>query len=293
MGVSGGPDSVALLLLAHVARPGAVQAATVDHGLRSQSAAEARWVADLCHSLDIPHETLRVEVAAGNLQCHARAARYRALELWVCESGLAALATAHHADDQAETLLMRLNRGSGLPGLAGVRSRGFIPGGNGQLLRPLLGWRKHELEALVRGAGIEAIADPSNQDNRFDRVRIRQALAGADWLDPLALARSAALLNEAEGALGEVVEKAYSDRVTRGVEGVRFSVSETDYVRLEVVRRILSEMGAEPARSEIARLIARLDNGENASLAGVLATPSKHGGPECWTFRPEPPRRSG
>ena len=196
--VSGGPDSVALLLLDHAARPGSVEAATVDHGLRPESAAEAQWVAQLCQELGVRHETLRVAVEAGNLQSKAREARYDALDDWMGRSGLIVVATAHHADDQAETLLMRLNRGSGLPGLTGVRPSGAVPGGKGRLLRPLLGWRKTELEALVRAAGIEPIADPSNRDSRFDRVRIRQALAGADWLDPLGLARSAALLGEAD-----------------------------------------------------------------------------------------------
>lgn len=288
--VSGGPDSVALLLLAHTARRGAVEAATVDHGLRAQSAGEARWVGELCRSLGVPHQTLRVDVAAGNLQSNAREARYHALDRWLDRRGLAALTTAHHVDDQAETLLMRLNRGSGLAGLVGVRPCGTVPGGSACLLRPLLGWRKAELEELVRAAGIEPIADPSNREIRFDRVRIRQAMAGAGWLDPLALARSAALLGEAEAALERVVAQTYTEQVTRAQDGFRFAVAQTDYIRLEVVRRIFAEMGYAPARSEIARLVARLNAGENASLAGVLAVPSSGG--ECWTFRPEPPRRA-
>jgi len=291
--VSGGPDSIALLLLAHAARPGSVEAATVDHGLRPESAAEAQWVAQLCQELGVRHETLRVAVEAGNLQSKAREARYRALDDWMGRSGLIVVATAHHADDQAETLLMRLNRGSGLPGLTGVRPSGTVPGGKGRLLRPLLGWRKTELEALVRAAGIKPIADPSNRDSRFDRVRIRQALAGADWLDPLALARSAALLGEAEAALEGLVAEIYSKQVTREKDGFRFAASQTDYIRLEVVGRIFGEMGVEPPRSEIARLVARLGAGENASLGGILVTPSSGTGIDCWTFRPEPPRRAG
>ena len=282
-----------MLLLANAARPGAIEAATVDHGLRPESAAEAQWVARLCETLGVPHETLRVEVAPGNLQSRARAARYHALDQWMGQRSLHAVATAHHADDQAETLLMRLNRGSGLPGLAGVRPSGVVPGGRGLLVRPLLGWRKAELEALVRGAGIERIADPSNRDTRFDRVRMRRTLAGADWLDPLALARSAALLGEAEAALQFVVEATWRDGVTRRHDGWRFAVSQTDYIRIEVVGRILAEMNAPAPRSEIARLVARLAGGDNASLAGVLATPSQESGAELWTFRPEPPRRSG
>jgi tRNA(Ile)-lysidine synthase len=281
-----------LLLLAQAARPGAVAVATVDHGLRRESAGEAEWVAALCRELCVAHETLRVEVEAGNLQSQARAARYQALGEWMARRDLPALATAHHVDDQAETLLMRLNRGSGLPGLAGVRPSGTVPGAKGRLLRPLLGWRKSELEVLVRGVGIEPIADPSNRDKRFDRVRVRRALARSDWLDPLALARSAALLGEAEGALEEVVAQVHSKQVTHQQDGVRFVVSHSDYIRIEVVGRIFTEMGSAPPRSEIARLVARLSAGENASLAGVLAVPSSEAGDACWTFRPEPPRKS-
>jgi tRNA(Ile)-lysidine synthase len=283
------------LLLTHAARPGTVEAATVDHGLRPDSAAEAEWVGALCRTLMVPHETLRVEVRSGNLQSRAREARYDALDEWLGRNGLDAMATAHHADDQAETLLMRLNRGSGLPGLAGVRPSGILSAGEGLLVRPLLGWRKSELETLVRRAGIEPIADPSNRDIRFDRVRIREALTGANWLDPLALARSAALLGEAKAALEEVVEATFHGSASRVKDGWRFALSQrrSNYIRVEVVGRIMAEMAAEPPRSEIARLVARLEAGSNASLAGVLATPSKTGETEYWTFRPEPPRKAG
>ncbi|MEQ1639906.1 MAG: tRNA lysidine(34) synthetase TilS, partial [Novosphingobium sp.] len=197
--VSGGPDSLALLLLAHAALPGRVAAATVDHGLRAESAAEAGFVADVCARLGVPHAILQVELAKGNVQAEARAARYAALAGWIAAAGLAALATAHHADDQAETLLLRLNRGSGVAGLAGVRAKGLIPGTRLPLLRPVLGWRRAELAKLV--AGLDAVQDPSNTDDRFDRARLRKALAGVDWLDASALAQSAAHLADADAAL--------------------------------------------------------------------------------------------
>ena len=170
---------MALLLLAAEALPGQIEAATVDHGLRRESADEARMVAAVCHAMDVPHAILPVAVSAGNLQSEARTARYAALAGWVHGSGLGALATAHHADDQAETLLMRLNRASGVAGLAGVRARGVVPGTNMPLVRPLLDWRKQELAAIVSAAGIEAAQDPSNEAERFDRVRVRKALAAA------------------------------------------------------------------------------------------------------------------
>ena len=112
--VSGGPDSLALLLLAQAAFPGLVEAATVDHRLRPESTIEALHVEDICARLGCPHAILDVEVPDGpaGLQAEARGARYRALGLWAEARGLPHVATAHHADDQAETVLMRLQRGS-------------------------------------------------------------------------------------------------------------------------------------------------------------------------------------
>ena len=101
-----------------------MEAATVDHGLRPDAADEAAEVARVCAMLGVPHATLAVTVPEGNVQNEARTARYAALAEWMARQGLAALLTAHHADDQAETLLLRLNRASGVAGLAGVREGG-------------------------------------------------------------------------------------------------------------------------------------------------------------------------
>ena len=123
--VSGGPDSLALLLLAAAARPGDLEAATVDHGLRPESRAEAEQVADICRAAwASPHSVLAIEwdlPPTSAIQEQARAVRYGALAQWMRERELTALLTAHHLDDQAETLLMRLNRGSGVRGLGGMR----------------------------------------------------------------------------------------------------------------------------------------------------------------------------
>src|SRR5689334_16392944 len=129
--VSGGPDSLALLLLVAAARPGQVEAATVDHGFRPESRDEAAMVAGLCDRLGVPHATLTVRwerTPETALQERARKERYRLLGFWAEERGLDAIATAHHADDQAETFLMRVSRGAGVRGLAGMRSRSFVPG---------------------------------------------------------------------------------------------------------------------------------------------------------------------
>ena len=286
--MSGGPDSLALLLLAAAALPGRVRAASVDHGLRSESAGEAAMVARSCTALDVPHETLTVAVPVGNLQRGARTARYGALAEWCDRGGLGALATGHQLDDQAETLLMRLDRGSGLAGLAGIRPRGTVPGGALPLLRPLLGWRRAELAAVVAGAGIEPACDPSNQDDRFDRARLRKALAATPWLDPVMLAQSAAHLGEAEAYIEAAIASAWGQRVSHDGGSVRFLPGDSDFEAGEIARRIVMSLGDDASRAEAAALVERLRRGENASLGGVLARAA--GG--AWLFGPEPPRRS-
>lgn len=280
---------MALLLLAQAALPGRVEAATVDHGLRPESAGEAAMVARLCDELDVRHETLSVSLTTGNLQDRARHARYRALAEWCKRRGLGALATGHQLDDQTETLVMRLNRGSGLAGLAGVRARGSVPATSLPLLRPLLGWRRAELETVVAEAGIEPARDPSNESDRFDRVRVRKALADAEWLDPQGLARSAALLGEAEDFVAEKIQEAWCERVTREGASLRFTPGPSDFEATEIARRIILELGGDPPRSEAATLVARMRRGENASLGGVLASPRPDG---RWRFVPEPSRRN-
>ena len=286
--MSGGPDSLALLLLAAAAMPGRVEAATVDHGLRLESAGEARLVEAACRGLGVPHHTLPVAVRAGNLQDRARAARYAALDAWCDRRDLPALATAHQLDDQAETLVMRLNRGSGLAGLAGIRARGAAPGSHRPLLRPLLGWRRSELEEVVSRCGFVPACDPSNVDDRFDRARIRKALADADWLDVEGLARSAALLGEAEEYVAAKLEEAWAIRVRRSAEGFQLAPDGSRFETLELARSIVSALGAEPSRSEVATLVARLRSGANASLGGVLARSDGR----QWHFGREP-KRSG
>lgn len=286
---SGGPDSLALLLLAHAAFPGAVAAATVDHGLRPESGAEAARAAALCAALAVPHIVLAVNVPRrASLQAAAREARYAALAGWMRGEALATLLTAHHRDDQAETLMMRLLRGSGAGGLAGVRARAVLADGLA-LCRPLLGWGRSELGAIVAGAGLEPVRDPSNADEAFDRVRIRRLLAEAAWIDAAALARSAAALAEADDALDRVAASLFAERARLAPGSAAFAPAGIpDELLRRLVRRCLAQVdpAAAPRGDQLTALLARLARGETAALAGILCT----GGAE-WRFAPAPPRR--
>jgi tRNA(Ile)-lysidine synthase len=274
-------------LLAKATIPERIEVATVDHGLRPESASEAAMVAEVCAAQLIPHRTLQVKVARGNLQDKARIARYAALGRWMEERELAALATAHHADDQAETLLMRLNRGSGVAGLAGVRARGVVPGTTLTLLRPLLGWRRAELAKLVEASGLEPAQDPSNEDPRFDRVRIREALKDADWLDVEGVAASAGHLADAEGAMQWAAQREWNEAVEVGEGEIRYTPGAPPAIRIRVLARAIGMLGVEPRLGSVARLMLRLQNGKDATLGGVVARVDG----KRWTLRKEPPRR--
>jgi tRNA(Ile)-lysidine synthase len=293
--VSGGPDSVALLLLAAEARPH-LEAATVDHALRPESRAEAEMVASLCERVGVPHTILTAnwsEKPATAIQERGRAMRYRLLSLWAIERDLTALLTAHHLDDQAETLLMRLARGAGVRGLAGMRAVARVPGGNVALVRPLLGWRRSELEAVCAAAGIEPAQDPSNEDDRFERVRVRQALADSDWLDPRALAASAANLGHADAALSWATTREWKAAVSLDEGWIAYRPADAPReIRRRIVRRAVLALategvGADLRGHELERVLRALANGGRATLRGVLCA----GGPE-WRFTRAPTRRS-
>lgn len=288
LAVSGGPDSLALLVLAAAAVPGRVAVATVDHGLRPEAARECALVEAACAARGIACETLSVTLARGNLQQEARRARYAALGEWAARLDLSAVATAHHADDQAETLLMRLNRGSGLGGLAGIRPSSLLPGCAVPIIRPLLDMRRSELARVVAQAGLIPVTDPSNVDERFDRVRVRQALASADWLDPAALARSAQLLGDAEETLAAMAEAAWQEGSAGADGSVTIPLSPWREISLRMLEQALASFGAAPSRSEIAHLLDRLtEDGAKSNLAGVMVT-RRGDRLECC---PEPPRR--
>jgi tRNA(Ile)-lysidine synthase len=295
--VSGGPDSLALLVLATAARPGEVEAGTVDHGLRAEGRTEAEMVGEICRELGVPHSILTIgwaEKPETAIQEQARAARYRLLGQWLSDRTLTALATAHHADDQAETLVMRLTRGSGVRGLAGMRPISRVPGTAIPLLRPLLGWRRTELEAICASAGLTPAADPSNTDERFERVRVRRALSEAGWLDATAVRRSAANLAFADEALEWATEREWDQSVRQDDGQIIYSPSAN--VPREILRRVVERVLAalategldEPLRGrELDGLIERLNADGTATMRGVLCS----GGSE-WRFDKTPVRRA-
>jgi len=208
LGVSGGPDSVALLLLAaewargHAAPP-PLYVATVDHGLRKESRGEAGMAARWAAALGLPHAILVWEgIKPGSrVQERARDARYGLLATHAARVGADHIMTAHHADDQAETILFRLLRGSGIPGLAGMESASKR---NGVILaRPLLGLTKAELIAVCQSKAHPFVSDPSNHDPAYARTRVRRlsGLLAEEGLDRMALVRLGRRAARADAAL--------------------------------------------------------------------------------------------
>ncbi len=214
--VSGGGDSMALLHLAAVWSPAGtvLEAVTVDHGLRPHSAAEARTVAAAAAALDLRHSTLTWGGwdGAGNLQDAARRARRRLIADWAQSSGIGTVLTGHTMDDQAETVLMRLARGSGVDGLAGIprTSHSGI-----DWVRPLLSTRRADLREWLSSRGVPWVEDPTNEDNRFDRVRARRLLGELSGLG-LTIERLALAARHMRNARG-VLERAAQDLAARAV----------------------------------------------------------------------------
>ncbi len=286
--VSGGADSLALLLLAAAARPGMVEAATVDHGLRREAQGEASFVAGVCKTLGLPHHVLHARVAPGSsLQAQARTARYRVLGAWGIDCDLGAIASGHHADDQAETLLMRLARGAGLSGLAATRRRRVLEPGV-TLVRPLLGWRRSELRAIVAAADLDPVDDPTNRDPRHDRTRFRSVLAEADWADAERLASSARWLADADEAIEWAMEGLVATRLAQDDAGM--AVDPSDLPR-ELQRRLLlvafDRLGApRPRGPDLDRALAALTGGRKVTLSGL-----KLKGNGVWRLTPESGKR--
>lgn len=280
LAVSGGADSTALMHLAAawaVRTPGAPRlvVASIDHGLRPEAGAEAAEVVARAGTLGLEARVLpwNGPRPATGIQAAAREARYRLLIGVAREAAelaggprLAAVATAHTADDQAETVLMRLARGAGVDGLAGIPSRGRFDHGeaDGQcgstdVLRPLLAVPRRRLVATLEAASIPYVDDPSNRDVRFERVRMREALR---LLEPLgltreALARTATRMQAAKAALDHAVDRVWSGAVACPFEAAYIEVDrdavarEPDEVGTRLFRRVLAMAGGGATPAEL------------------------------------------
>ncbi len=271
--VSGGADSVALMVLLSQWRTWMesrgkavpkIVALTVDHGLRPEAAEEAAQVANWAKALGLTHKTLRWEGVkpSSNLQAEARAARYRLLTDW-CRSGRvnADLVTAHHLDDQAETFLMRLQRGSGVDGLsamAPVRAHQGV-----RVLRPLLDVPRDRLKGTLLKAGHGWIEDPSNEDDRYLRVQMRKALPA---LDDLGISRDRLVSTaKAMGRARAALEFATDTLEQEAVRWHGFGFADVETARL-------MHVPDEIALRLLARLIQRVGGSDYPPRLGSLET---------------------
>ncbi len=284
--VSGGADSTALMhLVADWSRRDNASrklvAVTVDHGLRAEAAAEAAVVARQAQALGLEHRTLcwSDPKPRTGLQAAAREARYRLMADVLIQAidapGMAAIVTAHTADDQAETLLMRLARGSGVDGLAAIPALGRVErrAANGKrwwcpVVRPLLNVPRARLVATLARAGVPFVDDPSNRDIRFERVRVRDALPILEGLGLTreALARTAMRMQSAKAALRSATNALW-DEAVQTVLGVVLEIDRDRVagapgeIGLRLLRRALGQAGgdANPAElSTIETAVARL-----------------------------------
>ncbi|MEP2715831.1 tRNA lysidine(34) synthetase TilS [Pseudophaeobacter sp.] len=279
--VSGGSDSLALLhLLEECFRddPVELMVATVDHGLRSASRQEAELVAELAQELGLRHQLLTWEDgprATGNLQDQARRARYDLLTDWARQNGIPVLALGHTADDQAETVLMRLMRASGVTGLAGIPTRRTQDGVS--LLRPILSLRRAELRGYLEARGCAWVEDPSNEDTRFDRVKTRQVLGVLEelGLSVEALSTVAQNMGKANTALGWYAFLAARDMVQVKVGAVVLDLRKFRILPDETAHRLMMQAllwisGGQypPRRQAMMAAVATAQRGGSTTLSG-------------------------
>ncbi|MBL9012276.1 MAG: tRNA lysidine(34) synthetase TilS [Alphaproteobacteria bacterium] len=296
LAVSGGPDSTALMRLAAPLGPAVF---TVDHGLRKDSAAEAEAAGAWAKALGLKHEVLRWTGAKpqSGLQAAARAARYRLLAEACRRTGAATLMTGHTLDDQAETVAMRRAKGSGPVGLAGMASQSLLPGTAIRLVRPLIAVRKAALLAYLGALGQPYFSDPSNENPRFDRARLREA--GGTDVDVAALAEAQrARLGLERAALG-VLERTASVRGEAVFVPQAALAALTDEVLDVVLAALLRRAGgrAYPGtaaeRARLGAAIRTADPFAGRTLAGAVVRPARRAeagpGAAALAFAPEAP----
>jgi tRNA(Ile)-lysidine synthase len=314
LAVSGGPDSVALMWLAARWR-GAIKrgprliAVTVDHGLRREAAAEAHNVKTLAKTLGVEHHTLRWRGAKPNtgLPAAARDARYRLLARLARDHDTVHILTAHTRDDQAETVLMRMSRGSGLAGLSAMAPQSERHGV--VLARPLLDVPKSRLVATLDKAGIAFATDPTNHDSVFTRPRLRAlmpALAreGCDARNLVRLASRLARANAALEAVADAAERALVvfDRTSlRSDLDAETFFTAPEEIRLRLLTRAIDRAGHE-GPAELGKAEALLRNLNEAlsakkpvrlkqTLAGAIVSFGRNLISVSLSVSPAPPRR--
>lgn len=304
LAVSGGADSLALMLLAahwRDADPSAppIFVYSVDHALRPEAAGEVAFVLAEAGKLELPARALRWdgEKPITGISEAARTARYRLIGAAMQSDGADILATAHHLDDQAETVLMRLAHGSGLGGLRGMAPLAEVEGI--AVARPLLAVSRSQLAAIVAEAGLTPVADPSNDDTQYERVRWRRALPqlAALGLDAGRLALFAARAGEAQDAIGQWAAATIAVETVPSAEGVAIPATVLAVlpraVQVEVLARLLEEVGGAGKRRQLAQielLALKLQEGaalKRTTLHGSIV--SSDG--DTVRFRREPGRR--
>jgi tRNA(Ile)-lysidine synthase len=268
LAVSGGVDSLALLTGAAEVASDRVGVASLDHGLRPSAAAEVEGVRALAERLGFPFHTAQLGLRPGPaMEARARQARYAALERIRASFGYAWIATAHTRDDQAETLLMRLARGTAL------RGAGAIRGQAGRVVRPLLGVGRADVEADVAARGLKPVHDPSNQDASLLRARIRASVlpalvAAAGPAAPEKLAAFAAQAAEDEGLLAEQAGRALERaRVAGGLDAVALR-SLPGPLRRRALLAFLAEAGIGADARLLGRAEAAIERGARTGLPG-------------------------
>ena len=282
--VSGGSDSLSLLYLINSwsnKKNLKIVILTVDHNLRNGSADEALYVGELCNKLGLIHKTLfwDHEDIEGNLSASAREARYRLMQNSIPSDAI--LITGHTLDDQAETFLMRLRRGSGVDGLASMAEQSYLSFGNDgiTIFRPLLDFERQTLRKVLKFYKVDWIEDPTNNDQSFERVRVRDMLAlfVEIGIDKNTIGRTALLMQSAKTALNHFASDCYEKFGSCDNGDIIFDFSEFSKQPLDVKRRLISaaqkwisNQKYRPRLSQVDALINSIDEKVTFSGSGTI-----------------------
>ena len=282
--VSGGSDSLSLLYLINSwsnKKNLKIVILTVDHNLRNGSADEALYVGEICNKLGLIHKTLFWDHGdiEGNLSASAREARYRLMQNSIPSDAI--LITGHTLDDQAETFLMRLRRGSGVDGLASMAEQSYLSFGNDgiTIFRPLLDFERQTLRKVLKFYKVDWIEDPTNNDRSFERVRVRDLLARfvEIGIDKNTIGRTALLMQSAKTALNHFASDCYEKFGSCDNGDIIFDFSEFSKQPLDVKRRLISaaqkwisNQKYRPRLSQVDALINSIDEKVTFSGSGTI-----------------------